>query len=91
MQVLHKRTTVGRLVKPVSDAKLQRRTALGRLVKPVSDLQLPRTDGSRVPEVHPPKAVKWGVAAAGGLIGLTAGSAAVSGRRRRSEGSGRRS
>jgi hypothetical protein len=69
----------------------RKKTTVGRLVKPVSDLQLPRTVSSRVPEVHPPKAVKWGVAAAGGLIGLTAGSAAVSGRRRRSEGSRRRS
>jgi hypothetical protein len=68
----------------------RKRSTVGRLVKPFSDLQLPRTVSSRAPEVHPPKAVKWGVAAAGGLIGLTAGSAAVSELRRRSEGSRRR-
>jgi hypothetical protein len=83
---LHRRTTLGRLVKPISDSPLlHRRTGFGRMVKRVSDSELPATIKSSLPEVHPPKAVKGGLAAAGGLIGLTAGSAAVSARRRRSE------
>lgn len=66
---------------------LQRRTALGRIVKPVSDSQLPSAVVSKVGELRPPKAMKSGVTAVGGLIGLAAGSAAVSALRRRSEGS----
>jgi hypothetical protein len=88
MGVLHRRTTFGRLLKPVSGSRLlHRRTTLGRLVNRVSDSELPATVKSSLADVHPPKAVKSGLAAAGGLIGLTAGSAAVSARRRRSEGS----
>jgi hypothetical protein len=62
---------------------LRRRTTVGRLVRPVSHSRLVRS----LADVHPPKAVKSGLAALGGLVGLTAGSAAVSARRRRSEGS----
>ena len=92
MGVLHRRTTLGRLVKPLSDAPLlRRRTAFGELVKPLSDSQLPATVKSSLPEVHPPKAVKSGLAAVGGLVGLTAGSAVVSAMRRRREGSGSQS
>ena len=92
MGVLHRKTTLGRLVKPVSDSQLlDRRTGLGRLVKRVGDSELPATVKSSLAEVHPPKAVKSGLAAGGGPIGLTAGSAAVSARRRRSEGSSNRS
>jgi len=94
MKVLRRKTTLGRLVKPISDSRLlhrrrplYRRTPLGALVNRAGDGRLPATVRSSLPEVHPPKAVKSGLAAAGGLIGLTAGSAAVSARRRRSEGS----
>ena len=66
---------------------LRRRTALGRLVKPVAELGVPALLVSKVADMHPPKAVKTGLTAAGGLAGLTAGSAAVSALRRRSEGS----
>jgi hypothetical protein len=62
---------------------LTRRTTLGRAVKRVGDADLPSTLGRRVHA--PPKAVKSGLAAVGGLIGLTAGSAAVSARRRQGE------
>ena len=94
MEVLRRKSTLGRLVKPISDAQplhrrqpLRRRTGLARLVKRVGDSRGPATVKSSLPEVHPPKAVKSSLAAVGGLIGLTAGSAAVSARRRRSEGS----
>jgi hypothetical protein len=63
---------------------LDRRTTFERLVEPVA--KLPDTVLSNVPEVRPPKAVKSGLFALGGLLGLTAGSAAVSARRRRTEG-----
>jgi hypothetical protein len=86
MALLHRRTTLVRVVKPIRDARLpRRRTGLARRVKRVSDLQLPATVKSSVAKVHPPKAVMSGLAAVAGLIGLTAGSAAVSARRRRSE------
>jgi hypothetical protein len=56
--------------------------AFERLAGQVSDSTA--TLKSSLPEIQP-KAVKSGLAAVGGLIGLTAGSAAVSARRRRSE------
>jgi len=88
MGVLHRRTTLGRLVKPVRDSRLlHRRTTFARRVKRAGNSGLPATVKSSLADVHPPKAVKSGLAAVGGLIGLTAGSAAVSARRRRSEGS----
>jgi hypothetical protein len=55
---------------------LHRRTILRRRVKPIK---------SRVAKVRPRTAVASGLAAVGGLVGLSAGSAAVSARRRRSE------
>ena len=64
---------------------LHRRTTMQRLVKRVNDSELPTTVKSSLAKAHPPKAVKSGLAAVGGLLGLTAGSAAVSARRRRSE------
>jgi hypothetical protein len=54
-------------------------------VKPVSKSPLVSAVKKNVPEVHPPKAVKSGLAALGGAIGITAGSAAVSAARRRNE------
>jgi hypothetical protein len=88
MAVLHRRTTLGRLIKPVSDSQLlHRRTGLGHVVKRVGDSRVPATIRSSLADVHPPKGVKSGLAAAGGLIGLTAASAAVSARRRRSQSS----
>jgi hypothetical protein len=79
---------LGRLLEPVTGGRmLHRRTGVRRVAKQVSDVKLPTTVKGSLPEIHPPKAVKSGLAAAGGLIGLTAGSAAVSAARRRSEGS----
>ena len=92
MELLHRRTPLDRLVRPVRHAPLPyRRTGLERLAKRVGDSRLPTTVKSNLPEVHPPKAVKSGLAAVGGAIGLTAASAAVSARRRRSEESSDRS
>ena len=63
---------------------LQRRTKLGQIVKDVSDSQLPAALASALSgiRVRPPKAVTSGATA---LAALTAGSAAVSALRRRSE------
>jgi hypothetical protein len=63
----------------------RRRSTLSRLVKGVGDSELPKAVKSRVAKVPAHKALASGVAAVGGLIGLGAGSAAVSARRRRSE------
>jgi hypothetical protein len=61
---------------------------LQRLIRPVSDaLERPLGAMSNMPRKVSPKAGKSGLAAAGGLVGLTAGSAAVSSLRRRSKGS----
>ena len=89
MEVLHRRTTVGRLLKPLGDSRvLHRGTALGRVAKRFRRSEIPSTVRSTLAPVHPPaKAVKSALAAVGGLIGVTAGSAAVSARRKRSEGS----
>jgi hypothetical protein len=60
---------------------------LQRLIRPVSDsLERPLEVMSSMPRKVSPKAGKSGLAAAG-LVGLTAGSAAVSSLRRRSKGS----
>ena len=86
MELLHRRTPLRRLVKPIAGSRLlHRRNGLRRKVKLVGDPQLPATIKSSVATVRPPKAVTSALAAVGGLIGLTAGSAAVSARRRRSE------
>jgi len=89
MDLLHRRSTWGRLAKPVTHSSpLRRRTGLARRIKRVDAAKLPATVKSNLADGHPPKAVKSGLAAVGGLIGLTAGSAAVSARRRRSDTSG---
>jgi hypothetical protein len=94
MRVLQRRSAWGRVVKRVSELRLpRRRSAPGRLVKQAASSRPAKQVGRarraaptpRLPELHPSKAVKSGLAASGGLIGLTAGSAAVSAARRRSE------
>lgn len=61
---------------------LHRQSRWERVVKPVVDrLDLPK--GVKSELANPPKAVKSGVAAVGGLIGLTVGSSAVSSMRQR--------
>jgi len=86
MELLRGRNPFGRLVKPIGGSKLvHRRKGVQGLVKRVGDQRLPATIKSSVATVRPPKAVTSALAAVGGLIGLTAGSAAVSARRRRSE------
>lgn len=80
------RRATQRLTKPLTNTPLsRRRTRVQRLVKPVSKSPLVSAVKKNVPEVHPPKAVKSGLAALGGAIGITAGSAAVSAARRRNE------
>jgi hypothetical protein len=63
---------------------LQRRTKLGKLVKDAGDAHLPAALGSALSgvRVRPPKAVTSGL---GAVAALTAGSAAISALRRRSE------
>ena len=87
MGVLKRRSALGRLLKPVTGSRvLHRRSGLERLAE--RGAEMPSTVKSSLAEVHPPPiAVKSGLAAVGGLIGVTAGSAAVSARRRRSEAS----
>jgi hypothetical protein len=64
-----------------------KKSRLQRLTRPVSDsLDLPLGVMSSLPTKVSPKAGKSGLIAAGGLVGLTAGSAAVSSLRRRSKG-----
>jgi hypothetical protein len=95
MGMLHRRTTVGRAIgrkrppKPLRGLRLlERRTAVGRVVKRIGDSEKSSTVTSTLGHVHvPPKAVKSALAAVGGLVGVTAGSAAMSARRRRSEAS----
>jgi hypothetical protein len=84
MGLLRRDTAMGRLLKPVGGSRLlTRRTTLGRAVERVGGTDLPSTLRRRVHAQ--PKTVKSGLAAVGGLIGVTAGSAAVSARRRRGE------
>ncbi len=61
---------------------LQRKTKLGALMETVGAAQLPAVVGSALSGVRPPKAVKSGLTAA---VVLTAGSAALSALRKRSE------
>ena len=61
---------------------LQRKTKLGALMETVGAAQLPAVVGSALSGVRPPKAVKSGLTAA---VALTAGSAALSALRKRSE------
>ena len=63
---------------------LHRRTMLGQILKDASDAQLPAAVGSALSRIRarPPKAVTSGVTA---LAAVTAGSAAVSALRRRTE------
>jgi hypothetical protein len=66
----------------------KKESRLQRLIRPVSDsLERPLDVMSSMPRKVSPKARNSGLAAAGGLVGLTAGSAAVSSLRRRSKGS----
>lgn len=61
---------------------LHRQSRWERVVKPVVErLDLPKGVKSEI--ANPPKAVKSGVAAVGGFLGLTAGSAVVSSMRQR--------
>jgi hypothetical protein len=54
------------------------------VIEPISQsLDLPA--GIRYRLAHPPKALKPGLGALGGLLGLTAGSAVLSSARRRNE------
>ena len=86
MGLLHRRTIAGRLLPPVGHARvLQRRTTLGRLTRSITDSDVPATVKSTLTNARPSsKVVRSGLAAVGSAIGLTAGSAAVSARRRRS-------
>lgn len=64
---------------------LHRKSRWERMVRPVVDpLSLPKGVKSGVAD--PPKAVKSGAAAVGGLVGLTLGSALVSSLRHRPKG-----
>jgi len=69
-------------------ALLHRKSRWERLVvEPVSDaLDLSGTVRYRL--LHPPKALKPGLATLGGLVGLTAGGAALSSLRRRGSSRG---
>jgi hypothetical protein len=61
---------------------LHRKSRWERMVKPVVDpLELPK--GVKSGLADPPKAVKSSIAAVGGFVGLTAGSAVVSSLRQR--------
>jgi hypothetical protein len=62
---------------------LRRRTRLEKIVKASRDAQLPSGVRSALDDIHPPKAVKSTVAA---VVVATAASAAISGLRRRIEG-----
>jgi hypothetical protein len=62
---------------------LRRRTRLEKVVKAARDAQLPSGVRSALDDIHPPKAVKSGVVA---VLAATAASAAISGVRRRIEG-----
>lgn len=67
---------------------LNRKSRLRRLVGSIGDSRdLPRGIKSSLPAVDSSKATRYGLLAAGGLAGLTAGSAAVSSARRRTKGS----
>jgi hypothetical protein len=64
-----------------------KKSRLQRLIRPVSDpLDLPLGVMSSLPAKVSSKAGKSGLVAAGGLVGLTAGSAALSSLRRRNKG-----
>ena len=68
---------------------LHRKSKFERMFEPIKNTNLPADPLSRV--AHPPKGVKSGLAVVGGLMGVTAASAAVSQLRRRTEGSTGRS
>ena len=83
MGLLKQKSRVGRLADSLPTPR--RKSSIARAVKPRADSPLPAA--VRTGLANPPKGVKPGLAAVGGVIGLTAGSAAVSALRRRSEGS----
>ena len=62
---------------------LRRRTRLEKVVKMARDAELPSGVRSVLDDIHPPKAVKSGVAA---VVAATTASAAISVVRRRIEG-----
>ena len=64
---------------------LRRRTRFERVVKAARDAQVPSGVTSALPEIHPSKGVKSGVAA---VVATTAASTAISALRRRMEGTG---
>jgi hypothetical protein len=67
---------------------LNRKNQVQRLLETVNDsLDVP----AKLPSGPPGKAVKAGLIAAGGLAGLTAGSAGISSLRRKNEGASDRS
>ena len=58
-----------------------------RLLETAGDsLNVPSGVKSSLPDLHAGKGLKRGLIAAGGLVGLTAGSAGISSLRRRKEG-----
>jgi hypothetical protein len=68
----------------------RRKSELQRLIDTVSDaLDVPGGLKGAVPSGRPGKAVKAALITAGGLAGLTAGSAGISSLRRQREGAGR--
>jgi hypothetical protein len=67
--------------------KLKRRSRRQRLLETIDDaIGAPIAKKVHLPGRPPDKAVKVGLIAAGGLTGLTAGSAGISSLRRRAEG-----
>ncbi len=64
-----------------------RKSKLQRLLDTAADsLKVPSGVKSSLPDLHAGKGMKRGLIAAGGLAGLTAGSAGISSLRRRKEG-----
>ena len=66
---------------------LHRKSKLQRLLETAGDsVSVPSAVKSSLPDLHAGKGLKRGLIAAGGLVGLTAGSAGISSLRRRKEG-----
>jgi hypothetical protein len=69
--------------------KLKRKSRRQRLVETIGDvIATPIAKKIHLPGRPPDKAVRVGLIAAGGLTGLTAGSAGISSLRRRAQGAG---
>jgi hypothetical protein len=66
---------------------INRKSKLQKLLETAGDsLNVPSGVKSSLPDLHAGKGLKRGLLAAGGLVGLTAGSAGISSLRRRKEG-----